>query len=1059
MEDFKKLNFENGFGCFNEDLSEYWIKQSKDKRLPTAWSNILTNEKFGSVVTDSFGGYTWYINSQTNRITPFENDAFTDKSFEYISFKCEDVLSTFDEQKVDNNFYTCFGWGYAKFVDDFDDIQKEITEFVPIDISAKIYIIKLKNISENAKKVTIKYNIKWQMADSLEHSIIVEKFKENINVFEAKNLMNNKYTAFICANIKDKELENVESEKAKLNNKSNYNNKNDETTEKYEKLEEKSSKISEKEEKKNTKENKKAKDQEKFNRKKEITVTIKPNEKKEIMISLGVEENEENIINTVANINENYEEKFKETKKYWKEKVQKVTSTTTSKSFDAIQNGWLVYQTLSSRMIAKTGYYQSSGGYGFRDQLQDAMGMKWVNADILKNQILYNASHQFAEGDVEHWWHEDSKLGIRSRYSDDMLWLPYAVLEYIDFTGDYGILKEKAGFIYAEKLKENEVDRVDYYRKNEGSKINYSPFFDKNSIEKNEDIQNLEKASNFDGKINSSKNDIKNEKNVESIGNKKEKNLKDNYIKDTDKVEQNKNNEETIQNKEDANFTIFEHCIRAIKCAYNLGNHNLPLMKNGDWNDGMNRIGNQGKGESVWLGFFLCNILERFIPIIDYVSKNQPQSNFNKEMSLSVADTEYIENSKNKIKNSDQSNTQLNSEEDENQQNENSNVNAENVENQPNYSIRENISKKSEPSKIDEICADSEYFEKLKQDFIEKKEKIKESLNTICWDGMWYLRAFDDNGNKVGSNENSECKIDSISQSFSVISGVGEKEKQEKAMQSLEKYLVDENVVKLLAPPLENLDLGYISSYPKGTRENGGQYTHSAIWAMIAELMLGRKKEAFEIYKKINPVERTSNEDRLSKYKVEPYVVAGDIYSEENLAGRGGWTWYTGSSAWLYEAQIRYILGIKIYHEKMKISPNVSDDWKQFEVNLRWKNANYKIKYYNLGLEKVYMKELKDIKEDENKGIENDFFNNEISIEESEKNVDCKQEINQSEKNVDCNQEINQNEKLVKSKKDTNQREKDQIKNKNNTREIGISSENEEIELKPEGSYLIEVRF
>ena len=999
MEDFKKLNFENGFGCFNEDLSEYWIKQSKDKRLPTAWSNILTNEKFGSVVTDSFGGYTWYINSQTNRITPFENDAFTDKSFEYISFKCEDVLSTFDEQKVDNNFYTCFGWGYAKFVDDFDDVQKEITEFVPIDISAKIYIIKLKNIGESAKKVTLKYNIKWQMAYSLEHSIIVENFKKNINIFEAKNLMNNKSTAFICSSVG------------------------------------------------------------KFNSKKEITLIFKPDEEKEIMIALGAEENEENIINTVTNIIENYEEKFKETKKYWKEKVQKVTATTPSKSFDAMQNGWLVYQTLVSRMIAKTGYYQTSGGYGFRDQLQDVMGMKWMNANILKNQILYNAYHQFAEGDVEHWWHEDSKLGIRSRYSDDMLWLPYAVLEYIDFTGDYGILKEKAGFIYAEKLKENEVDRVDYYRKNEGSKINYSPFFDKNSIEKNEDIQNLEKASNFDGKINSSKNDIKNEKNVESIGNKKEKNLKDNYIKDTDKVEQNKNNEETIQNKEDANFTIFEHCIRAIKCAYNLGNHNLPLMKNGDWNDGMNRIGNQGKGESVWLGFFLCNILERFIPIIDYVSKNQPQSNFNKEMSLSVADTEYIENSKNKIKNSDQSNTQLNSEEDENQQNENSNVNAENVENQPNYSIRENISKKSEPSKIDEICADSEYFEKLKQDFIEKKEKIKESLNTICWDGMWYLRAFDDNGNKVGSNENSECKIDSISQSFSVISGVGEKEKQEKAMQSLEKYLVDENVVKLLAPPLENLDLGYISSYPKGTRENGGQYTHSAIWAMIAELMLGRKKEAFEIYKKINPVERTSNEDRLSKYKVEPYVVAGDIYSEENLAGRGGWTWYTGSSAWLYEAQIRYILGIKIYHEKMKISPNVSDDWKQFEVNLRWKNANYKIKYYNLGLEKVYMKELKDIKEDENKGIENDFFNNEISIEESEKNVDCKQEINQSEKNVDCNQEINQNEKLVKSKKDTNQREKDQIKNKNNTREIGISSENEEIELKPEGSYLIEVKF
>lgn len=235
------------------------------------------------------------------------------------------------------------------------------------------------------------------------------------------------------------------------------------------------------------------------------------------------------------------------------------------------------------------------------------------------------------------------------------------------------------------------------------------------------------------------------------------------------------------------------------------------------------------------------------------------------------------------------------------------------------------------------------------------------------------------------------------------------------------------------------------------------QYTHAAIWAMIAELMLDRKKEAFEIYEKINPIERTSNEDRLLKYKVEPYVVAGDIYSEKNLAGRGGWTWYTGSSAWLYEAQIRYILGIQIYHEKIKITPNVPDDWKQFEVKLKWKKANYKIKYYNLGLEKAYINEIKDYKESENKDRKVNPFSNEKDVErkkeinQNEKFVDDKKKINQSQKNVDGKQ-INNNEKIVEG-------EKNEAKSQNSPSKIDISNEKEEIELKPEGSYLIEVKF
>lgn len=866
MEDFRNLNYDNEFGSFSTDGSEYWIRQSKKKRIPVAWSNILTNEKFGSVITDTMGGYTWYINSQTNRITPFDNDSFTDKSYEKIYVKCKDGKSDGEakynqrakkEQETKNEekyFYTCFGFGYAKYFDDFDNVQKEIDVFVPVEDSAKIYIINLENKSLTDKDVTIKYDINWQMADSKEHSIIFENYKENVNIIEASNFMNNKYIAYICSS-------------------------------------------------------------EKQNKNKEIAVKIKPNEKKEVLIALGVEEKEENIINVVTKIISNYKEEFEKTKKYWKDKVGRIKASTPMKSFDVMQNGWLCYQTLASRMIAKTGYYQSSGGYGFRDQMQDAMGMKWVNPDILKNQIIYNASHQFFEGDVEHWWHEDSKLGIRSRYSDDMLWLPYAVLEYIDFTGDYGILKERASFINAESLKPDENDRVDFYKKNEGSKINFAPY----------------KNTSLD-------------------------------IADINAMGEDKDE-----------FNIFAHCIKSIQTAWELGEHDIPLMKNGDWNDGMNKIGNGEKGESVWLGFFLYNILTRFIEIIEYTEKNVQIKNISKDMSIG------IENKKKSLNESQNFNGQMI---------ENENINAIKVD-------------KTKPTQIGEWNYTD--YGKLKNEFSEKASKIKKSLNSVCWDGRWFLRAFDDKGNKIGSNENEECKIDSISQSFSVISNAGDNDKKIIAMQSLENYLIDDenNVVELLTPPLQNTDLGYISSYARGMRENGGQYTHAAIWAMIAEIMLGRKEQAMRIYNKVNPVEHTTNIDKLLKYKVEPYVVAGDIYSEGNLAGRGGWTWYTGSSAWLYEAQIRYILGIKIYHGKMEIHPCVPDNWEQFDVDFKWKDAEYLLKYRKTGRYKIQAFEVdkeKWKKEDkcnrevfDNKGKLN--YDNEIE-DENELNYEIEDAIN-----------------------------------------------------------------
>lgn len=934
MQDFRNLNYDNEFGGFSSDGSEYWIRQSKKKRIPVAWSNILTNDKFGSVITDKMGGYTWYINSQTNRVTPFDNDSFTDKSYEKIYVKCKDGKSDGEakynqrakkEQETKNEekyFYTCFGFGYAKYFDDFDNVQKEIDVFVPVEDSTKIYIINLENKSLTEKDVTIKYDINWQMADSKEHSIIFENYKENVNIIEASNFMNNKYIAYICSS-------------------------------------------------------------EKQNKNKEIAVKIKPNEKKEVMIAVGVEEKEENIINVVTKIISNYKEEFKKTKKYWKDKVGRIKTSTPMKSFDVMQNGWLCYQTLASRMIAKTGYYQSSGGYGFRDQMQDAMGMKWVNADILKNQIIYNATHQFYEGDVEHWWHEDSKLGIRSRYSDDMLWLPYAVLEYIDFTGDYGILKERAGFINAESLKPDENDRVDYYKKIEGNNINFAPYQNGNATNLYKNAEEDIEKTNI-GKENSNIDIL----DINAMGEDKDE------------------------------FSIFAHCIKSIQTAWELGEHDIPLMKNGDWNDGMNKIGNGGKGESVWLGFFLYNILTRFIEIIKYTEKNAQIKNISKDMSLGI---ENKKRSVNASENESQ-NESVNEGKDESV-----NCNWQMIEN---GNINEIKVDKTKPTQIGEW----NYIDygKLKNEFSEKASKIKKSLNSVCWDGRWFLRAFDDKGNKVGSNENEECKIDSISQSFSVISNAGDNDKKIIAMQSLENYLIDNenNVVKLLTPPLQNTDLGYISSYARGMRENGGQYTHAAIWAMIAEIMLGRKEQAMRIYNKVNPVEHTTNIDKLLKYKVEPYVVAGDIYSEGNLAGRGGWTWYTGSSAWLYEAQIRYILGIKIYHGKIEIHPCVPDNWEQFNVDFKWKDAEYLINYRKTGKYKIQVFE--------------------VDNEKLKKEAECNQDV------FDNKNELNY-ENEIKGKNELNC--EIEIKSKNKLNYEIEDAINGKIELKNRGNYIINVMF
>ena len=512
----------------------------------------------------------------------------------------------------------------------------------------------------------------------------------------------------------------------------------------------------------------------------EFDIEIESFEEKEIVLALGAEQNvldSKNMAYKYCKI-ENCKEELNLIKRYWNEIVGTCQVNTPLESMNIILNGWAIYQTLSSRMYAKSGFYQSGGAFGFRDQLQDALGLKIINPEILKNQIIKHSQHQFLEGDVLHWWHDETKRGIRTKFSDDLLWLVFATIEYIKFTGDYSILNHETYYLKGDVLEQNQDEKYD--------------LFEKSNVKQG----------------------------------------------------------------------IYEHCVKAIEKSLNFGEHGLPKIGSGDWNDGFSTVGNKGKGESVWLGFFLYYILDNFILIC--LKKN-----------------------------------------------------------------------------------DSELVNKYEL----KREELKKALNSYGWDGRWFKRAFMDDGNVLGSMENDECRIDSISQSFSVISNAGDNDKKYICMESLENHLINkqEGIIKLLDPPFVNgkLEPGYIKAYLPGVRENGGQYTHAACWVIIAEAMLGFGDKALEFFRIINPIEHSRTKEAANKYKVEPYVISADVYGEDNLLGRGGWTWYTGSSSWYYKAGLEYILGLKIEEGFLKIEPCIPSIWKEYFIKYKWKESIYNIKIEN----------------------------------------------------------------------------------------------------------------
>ena len=776
LENINNLKYYNEYGAFSEDGKEYLIKVNKENRLPTIWSNIMANEKFGTLVTESMGGYSWHKNSRLNRVTAWQNYACYDIPSEIIYLKDMQTKKVWslglNPMPDSKNYNVIYGFGYTTYIHKSDGLEQELEIFVPKEDGIKVQILKLKNTTLNRKKIKIVYYMKPVLGEDeiKTNGYINLKYDANNNIICAQNLYNSEFANDVIY------VSNSEKIKSYTGNKNFFIGEGN---------------LSNPESLKRTSLNNENSLGKNPCIAYEIEVEIESLSEKEIIFTLGAEEtiiDSKNVAYKYSKI-QNCKQELEKVKNYWKEELGKLQVKTPLESLNIMLNGWIIYQTLESRLIGKTGFYQSGGAYGFRDQLQDTLALKYINPEILKKQIIKHSKHQFIEGDVEHWWHDETQRGIRTKFSDDLLWLVYLTCEYIEFTGDYSILDEQTPYLTGKLLDENEDERYDRYVQSE-------------------------------------------------------------------KIE-----------------SIFEHCIKAIEKSLNFGENGLPKIGTGDWNDGFSTVGNKGKGESIWLGFFLYNVLDRFIPICKIKGEN-------------------------------------------------------------------NLVEK---------------YEKI-------KENLKRALNTNGWDGRWYKRAFMDDGNTLGSMENEECRIDSIAQSWSVISNAGDNDKKYISMESLENHLIDrENgIIKLLDPPFDKgkLEPGYIKAYLPGVRENGGQYTHAAIWVIIAEALLGFGDKATELYRMVNPIEHARTKEACNKYKVEPYVIPADIYGCNNLAGRGGWTWYTGSSSWYYKAGIEYILGLKIKNGYLSIEPCIPKDWKEYSIRYKWKNSVYNINIKNpnnknSGVEKV----------------------------------------------------------------------------------------------------------
>ena len=761
------MEFFNGLGGFTAGGREYVTILGQGQWTPAPWVNVIANPSFGFQVSVEGGGYTWSSNSREHQLTPWSNDPVGDRPGEVIYVRDEDsgalwCPTALPIREEGGSYVVRHGQGYSRFEHTAHGIGLELLQYVPLDDPIKISRLKVRNDSSQSRRLSVTAYVEWVLGTSRDAAaqFVVTEIDPDTGAMLARNPWSTEFGGRVAfADLAGRQLawtgdrteflgrNGTLGRPAALAGRAPLSNRVGAGFDPCGVL--------------------------------QAPLTLEPNSMVEIVFLLGeAATRAEALSMAVRYRGADLDEVLRSVTEHWEDVIGTVQVKTPDRSMDILLNRWLLYQTLACRLWARSAFYQASGAFGFRDQLQDVMALVVSKPELTRQHLLRAAARQFVEGDVQHWWLPPSGQGVRTRISDDRVWLAYAAAHYVQVTGDRAVFDEVAPFLEGPALRPGEHDSY------------FQPMVAE------------ERA------------------------------------------------------------TLFEHCARALDGCLSVGAHGLPLIGAGDWNDGMNRVGEGGRGESVWLAWFLHATFSAFAPVAEARGESERASTWQRHAAA-----------------------------------------------------------------------------------------LRESLEREAWDGEWYRRGYFDDGTPLGSASGDECRIDSIAQSWAVISGAADPARAVRAMSAVDEHLVRrrDGLVLLFTPPFDQteLDPGYIKGYPPGIRENGGQYTHAATWAVIAFALLGEGDRAGELFSLLNPINHASTRAASYRYKVEPYVASADVYSHPPHVGRGGWTWYTGSAGWMYRAGLEWILGFRVQGATLLIDPCVPKAWRGFEIVFRYRSARYEIAVEN----------------------------------------------------------------------------------------------------------------
>ncbi len=759
--DEEPLQFWNGHGGFSADGTEYVIRLQPDasgrSRLPPQpWTNVIANPGFGFIASETGAGCTWSQNSRENRLTPWYNDPVLDPHGEALYLRDEDsgVFWSLAPGPIPQPvpYEIRHGFGYSRYRHRSQGLEQELCLFTPREDPVKIAWARLRNTSGRPRRLSLFAYARLVLGvlPGAARTRIERDATAGILLAENHNREFSGRIAFAAIAPFDSVPLYFTGDRAEFIGRHGnpacpaalagnriLSGRLGSDLDPCFVL--------------------------------QTTIRLEPGATLEQAFLLGEAGGRDEVRRLTARYREDgaVAAALAEVRIFWRDWLSAVQVKTPVPALDLLVNGWAAYQTLSCRLWGRSAFYQSGGAFGFRDQLQDAAALIHHDPELTRRQLLLHAAHQFVEGDVLHWWHPPLGQGVRTRFSDDLLWLPCLAAFYARNTGDWSLFGEPVPFIKARLLEPGE---------------------DEAFLEPDE---------------------------------------------------------------ADKTASLYEHCCRALDRSLTQGAHGLPLMGGGDWNDGMNRVGREGRGESVWLGFFLYHILGEFVG----------------------------------------------------------------------------------------VCGQHGDHNRARR-YAAFRRHLAEALNRDGWDGDWYRRAWYDNGAVLGSAVSDECQIDALAQAWAVISQAAPPARAEAALDAVERHLVaeEDGLIRLLAPPFEHTphDPGYIKGYVAGVRENGGQYTHAALWVVRALAELGRRDRAAKLLEMLSPISRASTPEAVARYRLEPFVVAADVYGAPPHVGRGGWSWYTGSAGWLLRVMLESILGLELAEgHTLRLRPRIPDSWPGFSLRYR----------------------------------------------------------------------------------------------------------------------------